>query len=72
MVNNEIRRLKAKLKLFEEEGFNWVVGDIIAWYGQGMITCEDLEVTVKSLKQHYQRELQELLPKDIKQGKLEL
>ena len=71
-ISNETRRLKAKLKLFEEEGFNWVVGDIIMFYGKGMIYTEELEVSIKSLKQYYQRELQKLLPETSKQGKLEL
>ncbi len=72
MVNNEIRRIKAKLKLLEEEGASWLIGDVIMWYGQGMICMEDLDVTIKSLKQYYLRELEKLLPPDIQQGKLNL
>lgn len=71
MVQNDVRRIKAKLKLFEEEGFNWVVGDLIMYYGKGMQCAEDLETIVKSLKQHYLRELESISP-ESKQGKLEL
>ncbi len=71
-INNEIRRIKAKLKLFEEEGFNWVIQDLIDTYGVGLIAMEEVGTITKSLKMHYLMQLEKLLPPDNKQGKLNI
>lgn len=77
MVNNEIRRIKAKLKLFEEEGFSWVVIDILDTLLNSIkyreqITDNDLEAFIENIRKGYLEQLQELLPPDIQQGKLNL
>jgi len=75
-INNEIRRLKTKLKLFEEEGFNWVLHDIIE-VTTDSIDCLPLNQAektriIKGLKEYYLKQLEALLPPNNKQGKLEL
>lgn len=70
-INNEIRRLRIKLKLFEQEGFNWVIGDIMDQYN-GNGTSVDAPEMITSLKLQYLKQLEALLPKDNKQGELEI
>ena len=76
-MTNEIRRIKAKLKLFEEEGFSWVVIDILDTLLNSIkyreqITDNDLEAFIENIRKGYLEQLQELLPPDIQQGKLNL
>lgn len=72
-VNNEIRRLKIKLKLFEEEGFNWVVDDMFRDnFGISTLGYDTSEEYLKEWKKKYLLQLKHMLPKDNKQGKLEL
>ena len=76
-MNNEIRRIKAKLKLFEEEGFNWVVADIFDELINKIYFKKEDEEAGKlqfpeKLKQKYLEQLQKLSPPDIKQTKLEI
>lgn len=71
MVDNEIRRIKAKLKLFDMEGFNWVLMDLLE------ITTKDtssevMGAIIDNLKLEYLERLEFLIPKDSKQQKLEL
>lgn len=70
-VNNEIRRLRIKLKLFEEEGFNWVIADVIKDVHEYHLS-EINPMYIKGLKQRYSRQLKKLIPSDNKQGKLEI
>jgi len=71
-INNDIRRLKTKLKLIEEEGFSWVVGDMLDYDGNGPLSIEETERVVKNLKLYYLKQLEKLSPKEHKQGKLDI
>ena len=71
-INNEIRRLRIKLKLFEQEGFNWVMGDVIQDMASFDVSAEDIAHCIELQKKEYLRQLEALLPKDNKQGKLNI
>lgn len=71
-ITNDIRRLKIKLKLFEQEGFSWVIGDLMQDMYPIETTTEEIEYVVANMKSRYNRQLKELLPEELKQQKLEL
>ena len=64
-MTNETRRIKTKLKLFEQEGFTWAIGDILEQFCK---ECPPPEIVVESLKQYYLRQI-EGIPSS-KQGEL--
>lgn len=68
MNDIEIRRLKIKLKLFEEEGFNWVLNDILDAKTPWQSSAE----TIEELRLEYLQKLKKLCPPDNKQGKLDI
>lgn len=66
-MDNEIRRLKTKIYLFEQEGFNWVLGDLMKDFG---VSDDDIVKKIVDMYKKYKIQLDELEPKDSKQQKL--
>lgn len=70
-TTNEIRRIKAKLKLFKEEGLNWLIADVINDVHEYHLS-EINSFYIKGLRKRYLKQLKKLLPPDMQQGKLNL
>lgn len=67
-MNNEIRRIKAKLKLFEEEGFSWLANDLL----DAKTPWQENSEIIEEIRLELLEQLEKLSPPDIKQTKLEL
>ena len=72
MVNNDIKRIKAKLKLFDVEGFSWALGDAVDMLVDGGTNDGFKAEFVEILKSSYLRQLELLMPKEHKQSKLDI
>lgn len=69
MINNELRRTKVKLALFEQEGIDWLLNDLLeraTGIDEGMRKRE----IISNLKEQYQRYIKENSKKNGKQGNL--
>lgn len=63
-INNEVRRLKAKLALFDDTNltaFHWVLLDIIDFSGIVLTKERKIEL-IAQLKEKYKKELEEIEP----------
>lgn len=71
-IQNELRRAKQKLFLFEMEALNWVLNDLITVCEEidDNFICHDKISTIKLLKDRYKQTVKGLTPKDNKQQKL--
>jgi len=69
IINNELKRARIKLALFEQEGFSQTLIDFIYIYEtkKGDMTKEQM---VRELKKQYQKYIKENSKKNGKQGDL--
>lgn len=73
METNELRRTRIKLALFEIEGVNWLLSDILGVMGEegeGPWSQEGNIWLIEKLKKNYKEKIKELSPKDKTQQEL--
>jgi len=73
-IQNELRRVNKKIKLFEQEALNWVLSDLIEQIdkdieGTGVPQNEKTKM-INKLKRSYQKYIKDNTPGDSKQIKL--
>lgn len=75
-IQNELRRAKQKLKLFDQEALNWVLFDLIDLIDKDIgekddpVPEEEKIKFVDKLKKSYQKYIKDNTPTDPKQVKL--
>jgi hypothetical protein len=68
-ISNDLKRVRKKLKLFDQEALNWVLSDLLGKIDHNM-SQKTKDFWIMALKVKYQAEAHQLTPPDPKQSKL--
>lgn len=69
-INNNLKRVRKKLKLFDQEALNWLLSDFMNYIGKDDIDDEEKKSIIEGFKQNLKRQEEALTPPEGKQQKL--